>query len=297
MAVLINGKQISLDINEEIAKEVKLLTDQGLRPPHLAAVLVGDDGPSRTYVRSKIKACELVGYRSSLVKFEDDVSEERLIEEIIRLNKDDEVDGYIVQLPVPEHISVERITDYIDHNKDVDGFTPTNFGKIDQENHSLLPATPMGIMELLKRYKIETKGKHCVVVSNSHIVGMPMGILMAGPANATATICHIHTKNLSLYTQMADILVVAVGKANLITADMVKEGVVVIDVGINRVPDKTKKRGYALKGDVDFAGVEPKASYITPVPGGVGPMTIASLIMNTLEAYKRRQGITEPVLE
>ncbi len=296
MAVLINGKQISLDINEEIAKEVKLLTDQGLRPPHLAAVLVGDDGPSRTYVRSKIKACELVGYRSSLVKFEDDVSEERLIEEIIRLNKDDEVDGYIVQLPVPEHISVERITDYIDHNKDVDGFTPTNFGKIDQENHSLLPATPMGIMELLKRYKIETKGKHCVVVGNSHIVGMPMGILMAGPANATATICHIHTKNLGLYTQMADILVVAVGKANLITADMVKEGVVVIDVGINRVPDKTKKRGYALKGDVDFAGVEPKASYITPVPGGVGPMTIASLIMNTLEAYKKRQGIAEPVL-
>lgn len=296
MAVLIDGKQISLDIEQEIAIEVKKLTDQGLRPPHLAAVLVGDDGPSRTYVRSKIKACELVGYKSSLIKFEDDVSEDRLIEEIERLNADDEVDGYIVQLPVPEHISVERITDYIDHKKDVDGFTPTNFGKIDQENHSLLPATPMGIMELLKRYNIETKGKHCVIVGNSHIVGMPMGILLAGPGKATATICHIYTENLAMYTKMADILIVAVGKANLITADMVKDGVVVIDVGINRVPDASKKRGYALKGDVDFEGVEAKASYITPVPGGVGPMTIASLIMNTLEAYKKRQGIAEPVV-
>ncbi len=296
MAVLIDGKRISLDIEQEIAIEVKKLTDQGLRPPHLAAVLVGDDGPSRTYVRSKIKACELVGYKSSLIKFEDDVSEDRLIEEIISLNADDEVDGYIVQLPVPEHISVERITDYIDHKKDVDGFTPTNFGKIDQENHSLLPATPMGIMELLKRYDIDTKGKHCVIVGNSHIVGMPMGILLAGPGKATATICHIYTENLAMYTKMADILIVAVGKANLITADMVKDGVVVIDVGINRVPDASKKRGYALKGDVDFEGVEPKASYITPVPGGVGPMTIASLIMNTLEAYKKRQGIAEPVV-
>lgn len=296
MAVLIDGKQISLDIEQEIAIEVKKLTDQGLRPPHLAAVLVGDDGPSRTYVRSKIKACELVGYKSSLIKFEDDVSEDRLIEEIERLNADDEVDGYIVQLPVPEHISVERITDYIDHKKDVDGFTPTNFGKIDQENHSLLPATPMGIMELLKRYNIDTKGKHCVIVGNSHIVGMPMGILLAGPGKATATICHIYTENLAMYTKMADILIVAVGKANLITADMVKDGVVVIDVGINRVPDTSKKRGYALKGDVDFEGVEAKASYITPVPGGVGPMTIASLIMNTLEAYKKRQGIAEPVV-
>lgn len=296
MAVLIDGKQISLDIEQEIAIEVKKLTDQGMRPPHLAAVLVGDDGPSRTYVRSKIKACELVGYKSSLIKFEDDVSEDRLIEEIISLNADDEVDGYIVQLPVPEHISVERITDYIDHKKDVDGFTPTNFGKIDQENHSLLPATPMGIMELLKRYDIDTKGKHCVIVGNSHIVGMPMGILLAGPGKATATICHIYTENLAMYTKMADILIVAVGKANLITADMVKDGVVVIDVGINRVPDASKKRGYALKGDVDFEGVEPKASYITPVPGGVGPMTIASLIMNTLEAYKKRQGIAEPVV-
>ena len=296
MAVLIDGKQISLDIEEEIAIEVKKLTDQGMRPPHLVAVLVGDDGPSRTYVRSKIKACELVGYKSSLIKFENDVTGDRLIEEIVRLNNDDEVDGYIVQLPLPDHISVERITDYIDHKKDVDGFTPTNFGKIDQEHHSLLPATPMGIMELLKRYNIETKGKHCVVVGNSHIVGMPMGILLAGPGKATVTICHIYTENLAQYTIMADVLIVAVGKANLITADMVKDDVVVIDVGINRVPDASKKRGYALKGDVDFEGIEPKASYITPVPGGVGPMTIASLIMNTLEAYKKRQGIAEPVV-
>ena len=296
MAVIIDGKQVSLDIEEEIAKEVKLLTDQGNRAPHLAAILVGDDGPSRTYVRSKIKACELVGFKSSFIKFEDDVNEDRIIEEIERLNEDEDVDGYIVQLPLPEHISVERITDHIDHKKDVDGFTPTNFGKIDQEHHSLLPATPMGIMELLNRYEIDTKGKHCVVVGNSHIVGMPMGILLAGPGKATVTICHIFTENLAQYTKMADILVVAVGKANLITPDMVKDGVVVIDVGINRVPDATKKRGYALKGDVDFEGIEPKASYITPVPGGVGPMTIASLIMNTLEAYKKRQGLAEPVV-
>jgi methylenetetrahydrofolate dehydrogenase (NADP+)/methenyltetrahydrofolate cyclohydrolase len=296
MAILIDGKQVSIDIEEEIAKEVSAMSEQGFRAPHLAAVLVGDDGPSRTYVRSKIKSCELVGFKSSFIKFEDDVNEDRIIEEIERLNEDEDVDGYIVQLPLPEHISVERITDHIDHKKDVDGFTPTNFGKIDQEHHSLLPATPMGIMELLSRYEIETKGKHCVVVGNSHIVGMPMGILLAGPGKATVTICHIFTENLAQYTKMADILVVAVGKANLITPDMVKDGVVVIDVGINRVPDATKKRGYALKGDVDFEGIEPKASYITPVPGGVGPMTIASLIMNTLEAYKKRQGLAEPVV-
>lgn len=295
MAVLIDGKKVSLDIEEEIAKEVKTLTANGERAPHLAAILVGNDGPSRTYVRSKIKACELVGFESSLIKLEEDVSEERLIEEIVRLNESPDVDGYIVQLPLPEHISVERITDFINHKKDVDGFTPTNFGKIDQEHHSHLPATPMGVMELLKRYKIETKGKHCVVVGKSHIVGMPMGILLAGPGDATVTICHIYTENLKQYTLMADILVVAVGKHNLITEDMVKEGVVIVDVGINRVPDATKKKGYALRGDVDFEKIEPKASFITPVPGGVGPMTIASLIMNTLEAYKISRKSSQPV--
>ena len=295
MAVIIDGKKISQDIQDEIAKEVESLTADGDRPPHLAAVLVGDDGPSRTYVRSKMKACERVGFESSLVRFETDVTEDRLIEEIERLNDDNNVDGYIVQLPLPDHISVERITDHIKHKKDVDGFTPTNFGKIDQEHHSHLPATPMGVMELLKRYKIETKGKHCVVVGKSHIVGMPMGILLAGPGDATVTICHIFTENLEQYTRMADIIVVAVGKPNLITADMVKDGVVLIDVGINRIPDASKKRGYAIVGDADFEGIEPKASYITPVPGGVGPMTIASLIMNTLTAYKIGRGMQEAV--
>ena len=295
MAVVIDGKKISQDIQEEIAREVQTLTAGGERPPHLSAVLVGNDGPSRTYVRSKMKACENVGFESSLVRFEDDVSEERLIEEIEKLNSDKNVD--IVQLPLPEHISVERITDHINHRKDVDGFTPTNFGKIDQEHHSYLPATPMGIMELLKRYQIETTGKHCGVVGKSHHVGMPMSILLAGPGNATVTICHIFTENLEHYTRMADIIIVAVGKPNLITAEMVKDGVVVIDVGINRIPDASKKRGYALVGDVDFTGVEPKASYISPVPGGVGPMTIASLIMNTLEAYKLGRGIQETVTE
>ena len=297
MATLIDGKKISNDIEMELAEEVRELVSRGLRPPHLAAVLVGDDGPSRTYVRNKIRACETVGYKSSLIKFAADVTEARLVEEIERLNKDDEIDGYIVQLPLPEHISVERITDHINHRKDVDGFTPTNFGKIDQEHHSHLPATPMGVMELLKRYAIQTKGKHCVVVGKSHIVGMPMGILLAGPGDATVTICHIFTQDLARYTRMADILVVAVGKPNLITADMVKEGVVVIDVGINRVPDDTKKSGYALRGDVDFEAIEPKASFITPVPGGVGPMTIASLIMNTMAAYKARQGLAESLTE
>ncbi len=291
MAVRLDGKKISSDIEQEIAAEVKELIARGMRPPHLAAVLVGDDGPSRTYVRNKMKACEVVGFRSSLIKLPEDISEQELIARIEDLNRDDEVDGYIVQLPLPEHISVEHIIDIIDPKKDVDGFTPSNFGKIDQEHHSLLPATPMGVMELLKRYRIETRGKHCVVVGKSHIVGMPMGILLAGPGDATVTICHIYTRDLATHTRMADILVVAVGKPNLITADMVKEGVVVIDVGINRVPDSTKKKGYALRGDVDFEGVEPKASYITPVPGGVGPMTIASLIINTLEAYKKRHGL------
>jgi methylenetetrahydrofolate dehydrogenase (NADP+)/methenyltetrahydrofolate cyclohydrolase len=294
MAVLIDGKKISLDIEKEIAKEVELLTADGRRAPHLSAILVGNDGPSRTYVRSKIKACELVGFESSLIKLEDDVAEDDLVAEIIRLNEDPTVDGYIVQLPLPEHISVERITDHINHRKDVDGFTPTNYGKIDQEHHSHLPATPKGVMELLKRYKIETKGKHCVVVGKSHIVGMPMAILLAGPGDATVTICHIFTENLAQYTRMADILVVAVGKPSLITADMVKEGVVVVDVGINRIPDASQKRGYVIRGDVDFKAIEKKASYITPVPGGVGPMTIASLIMNTLQAYKIKHKIDQP---
>mgnify|MGYP002713018024 CR=1 FL=1 len=287
MATILDGKKVARDIESEIGEEVTGFVAKGLRPPHLVAVLVGEDGASKTYVSGKMKACEVVGYKSSLIKFDDNISENELLSVVDRLNTDEGVDGYIVQLPLPDHISVEKITDRIDPIKDVDGFTPANYGKIDMEHHSLLPATPMGIIELLERYKIETKGKHCVVVGKSHIVGMPMGILLAGPGDATVTICHIHTKNLAEHTQKADILVVAVGKPGLISGDMVKEGVVVVDVGTTRVPDASKKKGFALKGDVDFATVEPKASYITPVPGGVGPMTIASLIINTMIAYKK----------
>ena len=291
MATILDGKKVARDIENEIAGEVKELTDKGFRPPHLVAVLVGEDGASKTYVTGKMKACEVVGYRSSLIKFDESISEEELFHVVDGLNEDKEVDGYIVQLPLPEHISVEKVIDRIYPSKDVDGFTPANFGKIDQEHHSLLPATPMGIIELLGRYNIETKGKHCVVVGKSHIVGMPMGILLAGPGDATVTICHIFTENLEEHTRKADILVIAVGKPGLISGDMVKEGAVVVDVGTTRVPDSTKKKGFALKGDIDFETVEPKASYITPVPGGVGPMTIASLIMNTMIAYKKAVGV------
>lgn len=287
MATILDGKKVARDIELEIAEEVKELGKKGIRPPHLVAVLVGEDGASKTYVTAKMKACEVVGYKSSLLKFDNSISEEELLNVVDSLNEDKGVDGYIVQLPLPDHISVEKVTDHINPKKDVDGFTPANYGKIDQEHHSLLPATPMGIIELLNRYKIETKGKHCVVVGKSHIVGMPMGILLAGPGDATVTICHIFTQNLEEHTKKADILVVAVGKPGLITGDMVKEGVVVVDVGTTRVPDATKKKGFALKGDVEFNEVEPKASYISPVPGGVGPMTIASLIINTMIAYKK----------
>ena len=288
MAVKLNGKKVAQDIELEIGEEVLQFTKKGHRPPHLVAVLVGEDGASKTYVTAKMKACEIVGFKSSLIRYDDSVSEKEILSEVNRLNLDEGVDGFIVQLPLPAHISVEKIIDSIDTTKDVDGFTPANFGKIDQEHHSLLPATPMGIIELLSRYKIETKGKHCVVVGKSHIVGMPMSILLAGPGDATVTLCHIHTKNLAEHTRNADILVVAVGKPGLIDGSMVKEGVVIVDVGTTRVPDASKKNGFALKGDVDFETVEPKASYITPVPGGVGPMTIASLIINTMIAYKKR---------
>lgn len=288
MAIILDGRKVSKEIEEEIKANVLACNKNGHRPPHLVAVLVGEDGASKTYVTAKMKACEVVGFKSSMIRYDDTVTEEEILNEVDRLNMDEGVDGYIVQLPLPKHISVEKIIDRIDTAKDVDGFTPANFGKIDQEHHSLLPATPMGIIELLKRYKIETKGKHCVVVGKSHIVGMPMSILLAGPGDATVTLCHIHTKNLEEHTQRADIVVVAVGKPGLITGDMVKNGAIIVDVGTTRVPDTSKKSGFALKGDVDFETVEPKASYITPVPGGVGPMTIASLIMNTMIAYKER---------
>jgi len=288
--IILNGKQTSREIELEIAEEVKTISQTGLRVPHLVAVLVGDDGPSRTYVRNKIKASNRVGYRDTLLKFDSDISQDFLIEQINKLNQDTEVDGYIVQLPLPDHISVEEITDHIDPKKDVDGFTPANFGKINALVSGLLPATPKGILELLKRYDIETRGKHCVVVGNSLIVGSPLTTLLSGPGKATVTVCHIFTKDLAFHTKQADILVVAVGKPNLITEDMVTEGVVIVDVGINRVPDENAERGYVIRGDVDFENVAGKCSYITPVPGGVGPMTIASLLMNTLQAYKEAHG-------
>ena len=286
---ILDGKKTAGEIEKEIAREVDALVQGGHRPPHLAAVLIGEDGASKTYVRNKVKACQRVGFRETLVKYDDTVSESEIIDKVTEFNSDDSVDGYIVQLPLPDHISVERITDCIDPKKDVDGFTPANFGKMGLPHPSLLPATAKGIMELLSRYEISTKGKHCVVVGNSHIVGSPLSILLAGPGMATVTVCHIYTENLASHTQQADILIVATGQPNLITADMVKDGVIIVDVGITRVPDSGAKRGYVIRGDVDFENVAPKCSFITPVPGGVGPMTIASLLMNTLEAYQRHK--------
>ncbi len=285
-----DGKKTSREIEKEITEEVINIVKSGGRAPHLAAILVGEDGASKTYVANKVKACNRVGFTETLKIYDNTVSQAELESKIDAFNQDDQIDGYIVQLPLPSHISVEEITDKIDPNKDVDGFTPANFGKMDIPDPSLLPATPKGIMELLLRYDVETEGKHCVVVGNSHIVGSPMSILLSGAGKATVTVCHIHTKDLAFYTRMADILVVAVGKPKLITADMVKKGVAIIDVGITRVEDSNAKRGYTLAGDVDFDLVAPKCSYITPVPGGVGPMTIASLMMNTIEAYKRNHG-------
>jgi methylenetetrahydrofolate dehydrogenase (NADP+) / methenyltetrahydrofolate cyclohydrolase len=271
---------------EEIRTEVGQLKKTFGKAPHLAAILVGEDGASRTYVDSKVSDCEKVGFDSTLLKFPTTISEEKLLKEIDRLNEDPDVHGFIVQLPLPEHISVEKVNKRIHSEKDVDGFTNDNFGSIVSNKPGLLPATPFGVMELLKRYNIVTQGKHCVVVGKSRIVGSPMSILMAQHGNATVTLCHIHTKDLGYYTRQADILIVAVGKPGLITGDMVKEGVVVVDVGITRVDDPSVPKGFRLKGDVAYDEVAPKTSFITPVPGGVGPMTRAALLLNTLTAAK-----------
>lgn len=287
---IIDGKQLSKDIKEEIAAEVKALVAGGARKPHLAAVLVGDDPASQVYVRNKVRSCEQVGFDSTLVRKPADITEEALLEIVAELNADESIDGFIVQLPLPKHIDEDKITLAIAPEKDVDGFHPINFGRMAQGLPCYLPATPAGIMEMLKRYEIETEGKEVVVVGRSNIVGTPMGLLLsqkAYPGNCTVTICHSRTKDLAAHTRRADIIVAAIGRANFITADMVKEGVVVIDVGINRVDDPTAKRGYRLKGDVDFDGVSPKSSFITPVPGGVGPMTVVSLLLNTLKASKQ----------
>ncbi|MCJ8167398.1 bifunctional methylenetetrahydrofolate dehydrogenase/methenyltetrahydrofolate cyclohydrolase FolD [Pontibacter sp. E15-1] len=287
---LLDGKKTSEAIQQEIAAEVAELKAGGARAPHLAAILVGNDGGSVTYVNNKVLACERVGFASSLFHYEDTITEAELLNKIEALNQDDAIDGFIVQLPLPKHIDPEKVLEAIDPQKDVDGFHPMNVGRMVAGLPAYLPATPAGILQLLERYKIETSGKHCVVIGRSNIVGSPMSILMAKsayPGNCTVTICHSRTVDLPSYTRQADIIIAAIGKPEFVTADMVKEGVVVIDVGTTRVPDASRKSGFRLKGDVNFDEVAPKSSFITPVPGGVGPLTIAMLLKNTLKAAKK----------
>lgn len=286
---IIDGKATAKAIKEEIRNSVEVIKKSGGKVPHLAAVLVGNDGASESYVGYKVKDCEEVGFSSSLIRFDDTITREELLDQVKRLNEDPEVDGYIVQLPLPDHIDSKEILLAIDPKKDVDGFHPVNVGRMTLGLPCYLPATPNGILELLRRYEIETKGKHCVVVGRSNIVGRPMSILLSGRekvGNATVTQCHRHTKDLAYHTRQADILIVAVGNPGFITEDMVKEGAVVIDVGTTRVEDPTAKRGWRLKGDVLFDEVASKCSYITPVPGGVGPMTRVALLMNTLKSAR-----------
>lgn len=285
---LIDGRKVSTDIKNEIAEKVAQRKQQGKKIPHLAIILVGDDGASQTYVDNKVKACKAVGYHYTMMRFADTISEEKLLRHIEHVNNDEDVDGFIVQLPLPDHISVERITEQIRSDKDVDGFTNHNFGSIISKHPLLMPATPFGVMELLRRYNIETEGKHAVVVGASRIAGAPLSMMLTEQGHATVTICHKYTRNLPEYTRSADILLVAVGKPGLITADMVKDGAVVIDIGTTRVEGPQFQKGWAIRGDVDFKNVAPKTSYITPVPGGVGPMTIASLLLNTLKATEAR---------
>lgn len=284
---LIDGKKIAAEIRQELADKVSELKAEGKKVPHLAAVLVGNDPASETYVASKVRACREVGFKSTEMRFSSDISEEQLLEVVDKLNKDRDVDGYIVQLPLPSHISEDKILLAVDPRKDVDGFHPCNVGKMVEGLPGYLPATPAGIVELLRRYGIRTGGKHCVVVGRSNIVGTPVSILLSRKnqyADCTVTLCHSRTVNIKELTLQADILIVALGVPHFITGDMVKEGAVVIDVGIHRVPSAQIKSGFRLAGDVDFESVAPKCAYITPVPGGVGPMTIASLLQNTLKA-------------
>ena len=288
---LLDGKKTSEDIKNEIAAEVQSIKDAGGKVPHLAAVIVGTNGASLTYVGSKVKSCQQIGFDSTLVSLPEEITEEELLAKIKELNEDDNLDGYIVQLPLPKHIDEQKILLAIDPDKDVDGFHPTNFGRMALEMESFIPATPFGIMELLERYKVETSGKHTVVIGRSHIVGRPMSILMSrkgNPGDSTVTLTHSRTKNLAEFTKNADIIITALGVPEFLKGDMVKDGVVIIDVGITRVEDASNAKGYVIKGDVDFDGVSKKASFITPVPGGVGPMTIAMLLKNTLLARKMR---------
>jgi len=288
--IILDGKKTSNDIKSELSVLVDELMKKGKRPPHLAAVLVGNDGASLTYVGSKVRSCEKIGYQSTLIHLPETTSEDELLEQIHSLNTDKEIDGFIIQLPLPKHIDEEKVLMAVDPHKDVDGFHPTNFGKMALDMESFIPATPYGIVELLDRYKIDISGKHAVVIGRSNIVGRPVSILLSrksSPGNATVTLTHSRTKNLEAITKEADIVVSALGVPNFLTKDMIKEGAIIIDVGITRVPDDSKPNGYVITGDVDYENVKEKASFITPVPGGVGPMTIAMLLQNTYHAYTR----------
>ena len=291
---ILDGKQTGNDIKAELTARVDQLIKDGKRPPHLAAVLVGNDGASLTYVGSKVRSCERIGYESTLIQLPEETTEAELLQQIDRLNANTAIDGFIVQLPLPKHIDEEKVLMAIDPLKDVDGFHPTNFGKMALDMESFIPATPYGITELLRRYQIDISGKHAVVIGRSHIVGRPMSILLSrksSPGNATVTLTHSRTKNLAAITKEADIVVSALGVPNFLKEDMVKEGAIIIDVGITRVPDASHPKGYIITGDVDYERVKDKASFITPVPGGVGPMTIAMLLQNTYLAYSRHADV------
>ncbi|MBQ3579910.1 MAG: bifunctional methylenetetrahydrofolate dehydrogenase/methenyltetrahydrofolate cyclohydrolase FolD [Bacteroidales bacterium] len=292
MTNILDGKALSLQIKDEIANQVRKITANGGRPPHLAAILVGDDGASQTYVANKEKSSQEVGFTSSVYRLSESTPEEELLRVIDFLNSDDEVDGFIVQLPLPKHIDEQKIINAISPDKDVDGFTPINIGRMVLGQEAFIPATPKGICTLLQRNNIETEGKHCVVIGRSNIVGTPAANLMSRKTfNCTVTMCHSRTRNLPEITRQADILIVAIGKPEFVTADMVKDDVVLVDVGIHRVPDSSKKSGYHLCGDVKHSEVDSKCSWVTPVPGGVGPLTIVSLLQNTLQAYKKKYNL------
>jgi len=287
---ILDGKKVSNDIKDEITDQVKKMKAKGEKVPHLAAIIVGNDGASLTYVASKVRACERVGFESTMVRLSNTISEVELLDKIEALNKNDKIDGFIIQLPLPRQINTQKVLMAVNPDKDVDGFHPTNFGKMALDMSTFIPATPFGILELLDRYGVETDGKHTVIIGRSHIVGRPMSILMGRkgfPGNSTVTLTHSHTKNITQITSQADIIISALGKPNYLKAEMVKDDAVIIDVGITRVPDENATKGYVITGDVDFKNVSKKASYITPVPGGVGPMTIAMLLKNTLLARER----------
>ncbi|MBP2690403.1 MAG: bifunctional methylenetetrahydrofolate dehydrogenase/methenyltetrahydrofolate cyclohydrolase FolD [Muribaculaceae bacterium] len=290
---LIDGKKTSAEIKKEIAAEVESMTARGIRRPHLAAILVGHDGGSETYVANKVKSCAECGFTSTLLRFEDDITEQQLLAEVAKLNENPDIDGFIVQLPLPAHIDEQKVIEAVSPDKDVDGFHPVNVGRLSIGLPGFKSATPAGIIELLRRYGISTRGKHVVVIGRSNIVGKPIASLLMQKGNtgdATVTVCHSHTQNLKDIVRSADIIIAALGKPGFVTADMVKDGATVIDVGTTRVPDASRKSGFRLCGDVDFDNVAPKCEFITPVPGGVGPMTIVSLMLNTLQAAKQRRG-------